>query len=90
MNKFSTRAKVIAASIGSAVLGLATTFAAHAQSIPTVGTSDIAAVAAPVMTVFISDSEYVLETFGPPLFVILLVFAVFFAIYHRVKVGHWL
>jgi hypothetical protein len=90
MNKLTLQAKVVFATIGSAVLGVISTVAAHAQSVPTVGTSDIAAVGAPILTAMISNSEYVLITFGPPLFVILLVFAVFFAIYHRVKVGHWL
>lgn len=90
MNKLSMQAKLVFASVGSAILGVVSTLAAHAQSVPTVGTSDIAAVGSPILTAMISNSEYVLETFGPPLFVILLVFAVFFAIYHRVKVGHWL
>lgn len=90
MNKLSMRAKVAFASVGSAILGAISAIAAHAQSVPTVGTSDIAAVGSPILSAMISNSEYVLETFGPPLFVILLVFAVFFAIYHRVKVGHWL
>ncbi len=84
-------AKVGAAIAGLLFIGLILiTPAVHAQTVPTVGTTDIAAVGAPVMTAFITGSEYVLETFGPPLFYILLVFAVFFAIYHRVKVGHWL
>lgn len=90
MKNLSTKVKMYGGIAIGAISGLVTTLAAHAQSVPTVGTSDIAAVASPVMTVFINDSEYVLETFGPPLFVILLVFAVFFAIYHRVKVGRWL
>jgi hypothetical protein len=59
-------------------------------SVPSVGSSDIAYVGGPILGAFIGPSEYVLITFGPPLFVILLVFAVFFAIYHRVKVGRWL
>ena len=86
----TTKIKVALATVGSAIAGLVTTLAAHAQSVPTVGTTDIAQVGAPILTALISNSEYVLITFGPPLFVLLLVFAVFFAIYHRVKVGHWL
>ena len=77
-------------SVGAAVLGIVSAIAANAQSVPTVGSSDIAAVGAPIMTALITNSEYVLETFGPPLFVLGLLIAVFFAIYHRVKVGHWL
>ncbi len=61
-----------------------------AATVPTVASSDIAAVGGPILGSMVSNSEYVLETFGPPLFVLLLVFAVFFAIYHRVKVGRWL
>ncbi len=90
MNKLSLQTKIIAASVVSTIAGAVMAFAANAQSVPTVGTTDIANVGAPILTAMISNSEYVLETFGPPLFVILLVFAVFFAIYHRVKVGHWL
>ena len=90
MNKLSLQTKIIAASVVSTIAGVVMAFAANAQSVPTVGTTDIANVGAPILTAMISNSEYVLETFGPPLFVILLVFAVFFAIYHRVKVGHWL
>jgi len=59
-------------------------------AVPQVATSDIAIVGGTILGSFIYPSEWVLETFGPPLFVILLVFAVFFAIYHRVKVGRWL
>lgn len=76
--------------VAATVLGIVSAFAANAQAVPTVGTSDIAAVGAPILTALIGGSEYTLETFGPPLFFLLLVFAVFFAIYHRVKVGHWL
>ena len=57
---------------------------------PKVATSDIAIVGGTILGAFIYPSEWVLETFGPPLFVLLLVFAVFFAIYHRIKVGRWL
>lgn len=88
MNKLTIR--LVAASTLALVLGVVGSAAVYAQSVPTVGTSDIAAVGSPILTAMISNSEYVLEVFGPPLFVILLVFAVFFAIYHRVKVGHWL
>lgn len=90
MNNISMRSKALYAgiiAIGVTVLG---TVAAFAQSVPTVGTTDIASVGAPILTALISGSEYTLITFGPPLFFLLLVFAVFFAIYHRVKVGHWL
>lgn len=90
MNKLSLQAKLLIASGVSAIAGVLMTAASFAQSVPTVGTTDIAQVGAPILTAVISNSEYVLETFGPPLFVLLLVFAVFFAIYHRVKVGHWL
>jgi len=84
-------AKIAIALTGALFIGLVlVTPLVHAQSVPTVGTTDIANVGAPILTAMISNSEYVLETFGPPLFVILLVFAVFFAIYHRVKVGRWL
>lgn len=61
-----------------------------APIVPSVASSDIAAVGGPMLGAFIYPGEWVLENFGPPLFVILLVFAVFFAIYHRVKVGRWL
>lgn len=84
------KAKLGIASILSLVTGVVMTAASFAQTVPTVGTTDIAAVGGPILTAVISNSEYTLETFGPPLFVLLLVFAVFFAIYHRVKVGHWL
>jgi hypothetical protein len=90
MNKISMQTKLIVASAVSAVAGAVMALAANAQSVPTVGTSDIAAVGAPILTAFIGGTEYTLETFGPPLFWILLAIAVFFAIYHRVKVGHWL
>ncbi len=90
MKKLSLQAKVLVGSIAASAIGILTTFAASAQTVPTVGTSDIQAVGAPIMTALISNSEYVLETFGPPLFVLGLVIAVFFAVYHRVKVGHWL
>ena len=85
--------KVLAGTLGVVAvlaLGVVAPLMASAQTVPTVGTTDIAQVGSPILTAMISNSEYVLETFGPPLFVILLVFAVFFAIYHRVKVGHWL
>lgn len=86
MNKI----KVLAGTIGGAVVGILSTLAAHAQSVPTVGTADIATVGGAMLSPVITGSEYTLQTFGPPLFMLLLVFAVFFAIYHRVKVGHWL
>lgn len=86
MNKIKLAVASVVSTIGAAVMALS----AHAQSVPTVGTSDIADVGAPILTAVIDNSKYVLETFGPPLFVLLLAFAVFFAIYHRVKVGHWL
>jgi hypothetical protein len=82
--------KMLAGGAVGAIVGLITTLAAHAQSVPTVGTSDIATVGGAMLSPVISGSEYTLQTFGPPLFMLLLVFAVFFAIYHRVKVGHWL
>ncbi len=85
-----TKIKVLAGTLGGAIVGLFTTLAAHAQSVPTVGTSDIAAVGGAMLAPVVSGSEFTLQTFGPPLFMLLLVIAVFFAIYHRVKVGHWL
>ena len=90
MNKITLQAKVAYGVVAGAILGIVSALASNAQSFPTVGTTDIANVGAPILTALITNSEYTLETFGPPLFVILLVFAVFFAIYHRVKVGHWL
>lgn len=66
------------------------TLTAPPLMVPSVASSDIAAVGSPILGAFIYPAEWVLQNFGPPLFVILLVFAVFFAIYHRVKVGRWL
>lgn len=86
MNKM----KLMLGSALGAVVGVLGTLAAHAQTVPTVGTSDIAAVGGPVLTALINSFEYTLITFGPPLFYIGAVIAVFFAIYHRVRYGTWL
>lgn len=90
MNKISLQTKIIVAGIVSAVSVGAMTLLSFAQSVPTVGTSDVAAVGGPILTSLVTMSEYVLETFGPPLFWISAVIALFFAIYHRAKTGRWL
>lgn len=84
------RMKIAIGTIGGALLGVVSTLAAHAQTVPTVGTSDIAAVGGPILSALVTSFEYSLETFGPPLFFIGAVIAVFFAIYHRVRYGTWL
>lgn len=86
----SMKAKVALASASTVIASAVMALAAHAQSVPTVGTTDMAAVGAPILTSLVTMTEYVLQTFGPPLFWISAVIALFFAIYHRAKTGRWL
>lgn len=65
-------------------------FAAHAQTVPTIGTSDIAAVGGPILTALVDSIKYVLVTFGVPLLFLSVMVAVFLMIYHRVRYGTWL
>jgi hypothetical protein len=60
------------------------------QGVPVLGGADVAVLGTSMLSPFVQGTEYTVETFGPPLFWILLAIAVFFAIYHRVKVGRWL
>jgi len=57
--------KLALASGVAAISGVAMTLLAHAQSLPTVGTTDIADAAGPLWTTLLNIVKYVFETFGP-------------------------
>lgn len=54
-------------SLGSAIATFAVGLVAHAQVVPSVGTTDIAAVGGPLLSSLIVGGEYLMITFGPPL-----------------------
>lgn len=59
-------------------------------AVPSVAMSDLGGVGGSILSAVVTPTEYVLQTFGPPLFVLMLLIALFFAIYHRAKTGRWL
>lgn len=73
-----------AAALAIVLLG---TISAHAQTVPTLGTSDIAAVGGPIFTALIDSIKYVLVTFGVPLLFLLVMVSVFYMIYHKARFG---
>jgi len=75
-NKFFGIVGLVAVS----ALGVIAPFVASAQTIPTVGTSDIASVGGAVLSPLITGGEYLMTAFGPPLLYFGLVVLVFWAI----------
>lgn len=75
-------------SAAGAVLVSALPFLASAQTVPTVGTSDIANVGGPLLSALIVGGEYLMTTFGPPLLYFGLVVLIFWAIRSYVARRH--
>lgn len=65
---------------GSAITAFVLGLTAHAQSIPTVGTTDIASVGGAILSPLITGGEYLMTAFGPPLLYFGLVVLVFWTI----------
>lgn len=76
----NTKIKLYIGSGVAAVASVLTTIFAHAQSVPTVGTSDIASVGGAILAPLITGGEYLMVTFGPPLLYFGLVVLVFMTI----------
>lgn len=83
MNKFKLALLSGASALGTLFLGLT----AHAQSIPTVGTSDISSVGGAILSPLIVGGEWLMTQFGPPLlmfgFVVLIYWTIRSYVRHR-------
>ena len=80
-----TKLKLMFATVGGAVLGTLGALVAHAQTLPTLGTTDIAEADGPVWTAVITGGKYVLATFGPLVVWIGLILVVFYIGYRVVR-----
>jgi uncharacterized membrane protein YphA (DoxX/SURF4 family) len=79
--------KLLAGSVVAALSGVGLALVAHAQSLPTVGTTDVAEAAGPLWTTLLNIVKYVFETFGPIALVIGAIVVVCFAAYKHFRGG---
>jgi hypothetical protein len=68
------------------IFGVGTAYATG--TMPTIGTSDIAATAGPLFASLWDIVSYILVTFGPPLMYIVAIVSIVVAIYRKVHFGH--
>lgn len=80
-----TKLKVFLGTMGGAIAAFAGTMLAHAQSVPTLGSSDIAEADNPVWQAVIDGGKFILKSYGPLVVYILLIVGVFYLAYRMLR-----